>query len=72
MSKIEKPRNKQTVFSDDERLDWLEMMANKPEGILLHDGKNMTGRLGLGLESGHRKLRQAIDQAMSLTRVSCS
>jgi hypothetical protein len=53
------------MTTDAERLDWLEMMANQPRGILLHDGTE-EGRLGLGLRPGYanRTLREAIDQAM--------
>ena len=52
-------------MTDSERIDWLEKMANKPEGILLHDGKRDTGRTGLGLRPGSvvRTLREAIDKA---------
>ena len=52
-------------ISDKDRLDWLEAMANKKGGLLLHDGSE-SGRLGLGLRPGlikDRTLRQAIDQA---------
>jgi hypothetical protein len=48
---------------DSTRLDWLEQMANAPGGLLLHDGGDFTGRLGLGLRRVGRSLRQAIDQA---------
>ena len=53
------------MATDKERLDWLEEMANKPGGILLHDGSE-TGRLGLGLRPGSlvRTLREAIDISM--------
>ena len=46
------------------RLNWLEEMANKEGGILLHDGSEV-GRLGLGLRPGsvNRTLREAIDDA---------
>jgi hypothetical protein len=51
--------------TDKERLDWLEMMANQPGGLLLHDGSER-GRTGLGLRPGAvvRTLREAIDMAM--------
>ena len=53
--------------TDAERLDWLEEMANKKGGLLLHDGseKGWEG-VGLGLRPGSlkRTLREAIDQAM--------
>lgn len=53
------------TFTDAERLDWLEAMANVRGGLLLHDGSE-GGRLGLGLRPGSvkRTLRQAIDTAM--------
>lgn len=50
---------------DAARLDWLEQMANEPEGLLLHDGGDFTGRHGLGLRRIGRTLRQAIDAAMA-------
>jgi len=55
------------AYSNTERLDWLEKMANQVGGILLHDGTE-TGRLGLGLRPGNlkRTLREAIDTAMGL------
>jgi hypothetical protein len=46
---------------DAARLDLLEQMANEPEGILLHDGGDFTGRRGLGLRRIGRTLRQAVD-----------
>lgn len=46
------------------RLDWLEGMANRPQGLLLHDGGDFTGRLGLGLRRIGRSLRDAVDAAM--------
>lgn len=51
--------------TDKERLDWLELMANQPGGLLLHDGSER-GRTGLGLRPGAlaRTLREAIDAAM--------
>jgi hypothetical protein len=52
-------------ITDKDRLDWLEAMANRKGGLLLHDGSE-TGRAGLGLRPGlikDRTLRQAIDQA---------
>jgi hypothetical protein len=51
------------VLRDAERLNKLERLANKPGGILLHDGSE-TGRTGLGLRPGClvRTLREAIDQ----------
>ena len=51
-------------MTDSERIDWLEKMANKPQGLLLHDGTE-SGRTGLGLRPGYlnRTLREAIDQA---------
>lgn len=56
-------------MNDAQRLDWLESMANRKGGLLLHDGSE-TGRLGLGLRPGdlRRSLRQAIDDAMGLAR----
>jgi hypothetical protein len=50
---------------DKERLDWLESEANKPGGLLLHDGSE-SGRRGLGLRPGYadRTLREAVDTAM--------
>lgn len=53
------------ALDDADRLDWLEMMANRRGGILLHDGSE-GGRLGLGLRHGKvdRTLRQAIDDSM--------
>ena len=53
---------KKYIISDTDRLNWLEEMANEPEGILLHNGQKSTGRLGLGL--GNRNLREAIDLAI--------
>ena len=52
--------------SDAECLDWLEMMADRRGGILLHDGSE-GGRLGLALRPGRarRTLRQAIASAMA-------
>jgi hypothetical protein len=52
-------------ITDSARLDWLERMANKPGGLLLHDGTEQ-GRCGLGLRPGllKRTLREAIDAAM--------
>lgn len=51
--------------TDAERLDWLERMANRKGGILLHDGSEK-GRAGLGLRPGvlRRSLRECIDHAM--------
>lgn len=49
---------------DTARLDWLERMANNPEGLLLHDGGDFSSRIGLGLRRIGRTLRQACDQAM--------
>ena len=53
------------MVTDTDRLDWLEDMADRPGGILLHDGSE-TGRVGIGLRPGAmvRSLRVAIDQAM--------
>lgn len=55
--------------SDAERLDWLEVMANRAGGLLLHSGDE-TGRCGLGLRPGRlvRSLREAIDDAMGSRR----
>lgn len=53
--------------TDRERIDWLERMANEPDGIHLHDGGNHCFQCcGLGLRPGAlvRTLRQAIDEAM--------
>lgn len=52
------------VISDSARLDWLEKMARQRGGLLLHAETESTGRLGLGLASPHRTLRDAIDQSM--------
>lgn len=52
-------------ITDKDRLNWLEAMANRKGGLLLHDGSE-SGRTGLGLKPGlikDRTLRQAIDQA---------
>jgi len=46
---------------DAARLDLLEQMGNEPEGLLLHDGGDFTGRRGLGLRRIGRTLRQAVD-----------
>jgi len=48
---------------DSARLDWLEKMADKDGGILLHNGCE-SGRLGLGMRKTNRTLRQSIDDAM--------
>lgn len=52
-------------INDFQCINWLEQMANKVGGILLHDGTE-TCRLGIGLRPGtmKRTLRQAIDAAM--------
>jgi hypothetical protein len=65
--------SKPTPRTDAERLDWLEAMANKPGGLLLHSGAK-TGRCGLGLRPGQldRTLRAAIDQAMSGECAKCN
>lgn len=57
------------VKSDTARIEWLEKMANRPGGLLLHDGSE-TGRTGLGLRPGRlvRSLRDAIDEAMRFDR----
>lgn len=55
-------------MKDSERIDWLEIMANKKGGILLHSEFESTGRLGLGLKNTNRTLRKAIDQAAGNTR----
>lgn len=52
-------------LTDAAMLDWLERMGNEPEGLLLHDGGDFTGRRGLGLRRIGRSLRQAIAQAYS-------
>lgn len=59
-------------FTDKERIDWLEREAMKPEGILLHDSKKSTGRLGLGLCPGGvpRTLREAIDGCLQYEKGS--
>lgn len=53
-------------------LDWLEFMANRRGGILLHDGSE-GGRLGLGLRPGKVRgtLREAIHAAMQGTCRIC-
>jgi hypothetical protein len=60
-----KERCSMAIYTDTSRLDWLEMMANEPGGLLLHDGSE-SGRKGLGLRPGplERTLRKAIDDAM--------
>lgn len=57
---------------DDKLLNWLEMMAERRGGILLHDGSE-GGRLGIGLRPGRsrRTLRQAIRAAMKGTCRVC-
>jgi hypothetical protein len=52
-------------FTDAERIDYLERMANQPGGLLLHDGSER-GRTGLGLRPGTlvRTLREAIDNGL--------
>lgn len=52
-------------FTDAERIDYLERMANEPGGLLLHDGSE-SGRTGLGLRPGTlvRTLREAIDNGL--------
>lgn len=52
-------------FSDKERLDWLERMANQPDGILLHSEFKPTNRVGLGLANTGRTLREAIDYCLN-------
>jgi hypothetical protein len=56
------------ALADARRLDWLEAAANRPGGLLLHDGTER-GRTGLGLRPGAlvRTLREAIDAAMTTT-----
>jgi hypothetical protein len=49
--------------TDDEMLRWLDWMARRPGGILLHAERGPTNRTGLGLTLG-RDLRQAIGEAM--------
>lgn len=49
-------------MNDKQRLDWLEQMANRKGGLLLHDGSE-SGRTGLGLKKLNRSLREAIDDA---------
>lgn len=60
----DRPLSEEKQITDKERLDWLERQALKPDGILLHDGKKVTGRTGLGIWTPSRTLRNAIDQAM--------
>lgn len=50
-------------MDDKQRIDWLEMMARKRGGLLLHAETKPTGRLGIGLAMPERTLRQAIDEA---------
>jgi hypothetical protein len=55
------------INQDSVRLDWLEIMANKKGGLLLHDGSERN-RVGLGLRPGNlvRTLREAIDTSCGL------
>jgi hypothetical protein len=48
----------------DQMLEWLEKMANRRGGLLLHSEHEPTGRTGLGLANTGRTLRQAVAQAM--------
>ena len=52
--------------TDEERLDWIEAEALKPTGILIHDGRLITGRVGIAISPGNlkRTLREALDYAM--------
>ena len=61
----------QTEMTDSDRINWLEKMARKPGGILLHDGTEK-GRFGLGLWPGSipYSLRHLIDFAASVDRDS--
>lgn len=55
---------------DARRLDALELMAREPGGVLLHDERAPTFRVGIGLMSWSerpRSLRQAIDDATMST-----
>jgi hypothetical protein len=57
-------------ITDKDRIDWLEAMANKKGGLLLHDGSEK-GRTGLGLNPGFikkRTLRQAIDASFFIEK----
>lgn len=54
------------LAADRDRLDWLEQMANQPQGLLLHSEEGQTGRCGLGLGSTGRTLRRAVDDAMGV------
>jgi hypothetical protein len=50
-------------LNDKHRIDWLEMMGNRPEGLFLHSLRAPTGKVGLGLAVTGRPLRKAIDEA---------
>lgn len=60
---------RQEIERDAARLDWLESMANKKGGLLLHDGSE-GGRTGLGLRPNYlvRTLREAIDAAAGIAK----
>lgn len=57
--------------TDTERLNMLELWANRTGGIHLHDGSHK-GCLGIGLRPGNmvRTLREAIDQCAEINRVN--
>lgn len=57
-------------MTDTERLNMLELWANRAGGIHLHDGSHK-GCLGIGLRPGTlvRTLREAIDQCAETDRV---
>lgn len=65
------PNDNQNTFTDADRLDWLQRMAEMPGGLLLHNGHE-SGRTGLGLSRFGRTLRQAIDDCLMGERVSNS
>lgn len=58
---------RRTAEADAARLDFLEKMAHRKGGVLLHDGRENTGRIGIALKPGRspmRTLRHAIDEVM--------
>lgn len=57
-------------MTDTERLNMLELWANRTGGIHLHDGSHK-GCLGIGLRPGNivRTLREAIDQCAEISKI---